>query len=155
MTAARAGRADPRDISIHTSPKGGDLIGDIVVSPQRISIHTSPKGGDLFWRFVVREAIFQSTPPRREVTPSKLKPNIVNSISIHTSPKGGDEPTRYAHEQYRISIHTSPKGGDQQGGRASRVHEISIHTSPKGGDAVPRSTPPPPQDFNPHLPEGR
>ena len=38
------------DISIHTSPKGGDRIrgGEFVTS--NISIHTSPKGGDMtFW----------------------------------------------------------------------------------------------------------
>ena len=33
-------------ISIHTSPKGGDIQDDQIQAGHVISIHTSPKGGD-------------------------------------------------------------------------------------------------------------
>ena len=58
-----------------------------------------------------REAEFQSTPPRREVTLADADDAFAGGISIHTSPKGGDWL------------------GAAQRGVAS--------------------------DFNPHLPEGR
>ena len=34
--------------------------------------------------------VFQSTPPRREVTGGERHGVVVGGISIHTSPKGGD-----------------------------------------------------------------
>ena len=61
------------------------------------------------------EELFQSTPPRREVTPVYL-PLLASAV---------------------ISIHTSPKGGDPFGGGRAHLDMISIHTSPKGGDITP------------------
>ena len=56
--------------------------------------------------------LFQSTPPRREVTTTTEDMLIETAISIHTSPKGGDlEESRHDVGEH-ISIHTSPKGGD-------------------------------------------
>ena len=57
-------------ISIHTSPKGGDVFLFCHCYIIIISIHTSPKGGDTL--AMCRFAYV--------------------SISIHTSPKGGDAP---------------------------------------------------------------
>ena len=55
---------------------------------------------------------FQSTPPRREVTPVYL-PLLASAVSsIHTSPKGGDLFQVPVSLRQLISIHTSPKGGD-------------------------------------------
>ena len=122
----------------------------------RISIHTSPKGGDVIqscgWTPV---ALFQSAPPRREVTYTRSPMSSRWSISIHTSPKGGDGVKPIYGRHYPISIHTSPKGGDFAAMFPVEDYPISIHTSPKGGDprwkrpTVDRS------NFNPHLPEGR
>ena len=77
--------------------------------------------------------VFQSTPPRREVT---IRTTLRESPAL-------------------ISIHTSPKGGDATRHQPDSTPHISIHTSPKGGDAcmllqVRRAC-----YFNPHLPEGR
>ena len=77
--------------------------------------------------------LFQSTPPRREVTERYVCRPDRRAISIHTSPKGGDILVQILTQQPDISIHTSPKGGDS-----------------KNSTDLERRT-----DFNPHLPEGR
>ena len=40
-------------------------------------------------------------------------------------------------------------------GTRTTIRRISIHTSPKGGDRHYETHDPTPDDFNPHLPEGR
>ena len=56
-------------ISIHTSPKGGDSRATLDDVNILISIHTSPKGGDMTAMIArLPSGVFQSTPPRREVT---------------------------------------------------------------------------------------
>ena len=122
---------------------------------------------------------FQSTPPRREVTPDETFTLSVGEISIHTSPKGGDEQvvatvlpiveqisihtspkggdviSTPSGTCWRISIHTSPKGGDWANRDEMHAVQISIHTSPKGGDRRQSSGWTTATNFNPHLPEGR
>ncbi len=83
------------------------------------------------WNFSLYQ--FQSTPPRREVTGPLVE--------------SGDGTV--------ISIHTSPKGGDLQAHGLMERSDISIHTSPKGGDSALRGWSSRPENFNPHLPEGR
>ena len=61
---------------------------------------------------VTLHSLFQSTPPRREVTRHPLRRTHRRVISIHTSPKGGDSRCSPFLFQVWISIHTSPKGGD-------------------------------------------
>ncbi len=101
-------------ISIHTSPKGGDhtyLLAPVLLV---ISIHTSPKGGDVPPVVTIPlKMVFQSTPPRREVTAGRGRVGQVCVISIHTSPKGGDLRAMPTPSRCLISIHTSPKGGDE------------------------------------------
>ena len=99
--------------------------------------------------------IFQSTPPRREVTSAEYEGYWPLPISIHTSPKGGDAGSGSGGAWVPISIHTSPKGGDVRVQRERIGGRISIHTSPKGGDTFQRPRSRPTRDFNPHLPEGR
>ena len=83
------------NISIHTSPKGGDHEFIYLRRTDVISIHTSPKGGDLSRSFCgSTRAEFQSTPPRREVTVGREIVRDLLRISIHTSPKGGDKDTQ-------------------------------------------------------------
>ena len=80
-----------------------------------------------------RFVLFQSTPPRREVTSAAV--GHTHSKSFQSTP-----PRREVTEFYL---------------RSSTCPEISIHTSPKGGDGIFPSTGNTPGNFNPHLPEGR
>ena len=143
------------NISIHTSPKGGDFcssssglpvprfqstpprrevtrLADPRLPRAPISIHTSPKGGD--WSGTSSSSIrsqFQSTPPRREVTRRDARLRRHPKISIHTSPKGGDRfEIRVAIFEV-ISIHTSPKGGDCKSEHRSPHSGRHAHFQPK------------------------
>ena len=80
-----------------------------------------------------RAGIFQSTPPRREVTHAQSDTNQRHVISIHTSPKGGD---------MGATIHIDvPKFQSTP----PRREVTSYGTTEKQRHP----------HFNPHLPEGR
>ena len=105
---------------------------------------------------VYHNCVFQSTPPRREVTDVDDDGVDDSIISIHTSPKGGDNIHGVHGLIGGISIHTSPKGGDARLlATLQKTSPISIHTSPKGGDLANNTALFLSHDFNPHLPEGR
>ena len=79
-------------ISIHTSREGGDAINNFMTGGfYYISIHTSREGGDVAVPLTTSIiAVFQSTPPAREVTAVRNPVPYSGDISIHTSREGGD-----------------------------------------------------------------
>ena len=112
-TVAHAQLHDCGVISIHASPKGGDMSVEMFFVVGAISIHASPKGGDKPPAITSPTSLrFQSTPPRREATLGELREPDRREISIHASPKGGDAHVGAARAVPVISIHASPKGGD-------------------------------------------
>ena len=78
-------------ISIHASPKGGDLVKTTINHHTNYFNPRLPEGRR--HRSVCetfRSTQFQSTPPRREATDLVAWPAVRRGISIHASPKGGD-----------------------------------------------------------------
>ena len=79
--------------------------------------------------------LFQSTPPRREVTDADDDGVDDSIISIHTSPKGGDNLALPAAVEVSIFQSTPPRREVTDVTAPELYSElISIHTSPKGGD---------------------
>ena len=79
-------------------------------------------------------SVFQSTPPRREVTLFIVVSGRYRIISIHTSPKGGDSLTLNPSSLTRKFQSTPPR------------REVTVSRNP---GVFARGY------FNPHLPEGR
>ena len=79
----------------------------------QISIHAAREGGDVVYCVCCRYcAIFQSTPPVKAATMSRIESPNLRSISIHAAREGGDGDIVIGFDWYSISIHAAREGGD-------------------------------------------
>ena len=91
--------------------------------------------------FKVRKAdndvLFQSTPPVKAATSSRLIPSSDGAISIHAAREGGDHIVfGVAVALGYISIHAAREGGDPAAGICQPLFAISIHAAREGGDGL-------------------
>ena len=81
-------------VSIHASRTGGDWRRRYRHIHDGVSIHASRTGGDCLGGMVRYDyQRFQSTPPAREATGSRLGGTVTCGVSIHASRTGGDRST--------------------------------------------------------------
>ena len=80
-------------ISIHAAREGGDILNAGQDPYIGISIHAAREGGDAhsdsYQIFRIR---FQSTPPVKAATSSRVRSTVSYNISIHAAREGGDRP---------------------------------------------------------------
>ena len=98
------------------------------------------------------QGLFQSTPPRREVTFGDLQPGASFAISIHTSPKGGD--TRFqTGKRRKHEFQSTPPRREVTGRTVDEVNGTIFQSTPprrevtqqniaQGQNLVFQSTPP-------------
>ena len=80
-------------------------------------------------------SVFQSTPPVKAATPSKVYALLAPKISIHAAREGGDELCERAEETYKEFQSTPPvKAATFTLTSIIRSHSISIHAAREGGD---------------------
>ena len=79
----------------------------------RISIHAAREGGDLlYFDCFLHSWLFQSTPPVKAATSSRVRSTVSYIISIHAAREGGDPVIIHISLKFFISIHAAREGGD-------------------------------------------
>ena len=145
-----------KDISIHATHAGGDVIIFLLEGGETISIHATHAGGDFFQRFFPCAICrFQSTPPMRVATLTIVDQHYIEKISIHATHAGGDsyETVYEASNIYFNPRHPCGWRPDFQGTRFS-LWPISIHATHAGGDPTVIDDQRLSRDFNPRHPCG-
>ena len=166
-------------VSIHAARAGGDFRSSQPPTGQGVSIHAARAGGDDNPMVdMMRDELFQSTPPARAATTACF---VVAGSCLFQSTPPARAATGYnaaARPGWRVSIHAARAGGDTLSwsigssyfcfnprrprgrrrvhhGRGQRHDAVSIHAARAGGDQGGATSRDWSTCFNPRRPRGR
>ena len=103
----------------------------------KVSIHAPAKGRRRLMVALLRDGLFQSTPPRGATCRQRLSPPGRVKVSIH-APARGDRTSAERHRSHRLFQSTPPRRGDRPRGRHAARRLRFQSTPPRRGDLTAR-----------------